>query len=161
MKSVRSIVVTLALAAALLALRAPAFANFTPAQLATISASPPPHAALPLGLSFEDENGRPTTIGNAIGGVPAVVIFADYTCRTLCGPIVEFTAAGLAKTGLRPGVDYRLVVINPLPVRPPGASRRPRRARAGPRLPPARGPAAAAPGGMRRIRLGAWPAGRR
>ena len=111
MKSVRSIVVTLALAAALLALRAPAFANFTPAQLATISASPPPHAALPLALSFEDENGRPTTIGNAIGGVPAVVIFADYTCRTLCGPIVEFTAAGLAKTGLRPGVDYRLVVI--------------------------------------------------
>ena len=39
------------------------------------------------------------------------MIFADYTCRTLCGPIVEFTAAGLAKTGLRPGIDYRLVVI--------------------------------------------------
>ena len=38
-------------------------------------------------------------------------VFADYTCRTLCGPIVEFAAAGLAKTGLRPGVDYRLLVI--------------------------------------------------
>ncbi len=43
--------------------------------------------------------------------MPAVVIFADYTCRTLCGPILEFTAAGLGKTGLQPGIDYRLVVI--------------------------------------------------
>jgi protein SCO1/2 len=111
MKCVRGILVTFAVAAAAQALPAPAIANFTSAQLATISASPPPHAVLPLGLSFKDENGRSTTIKNAIGGVPAVVIFADYTCRTLCGPIVEFTAAGLAKTGLRPGLDFRLVVI--------------------------------------------------
>jgi protein SCO1/2 len=40
-----------------------------------------------------------------------VLIFADYTCRTLCGPIVSFAAAGLAQSGLRPGADYRLVVI--------------------------------------------------
>jgi protein SCO1/2 len=86
-------------------------ANFTSAQLAQISASPSSQAALPLELSLEDENGRATTIGSAIGGVPAVLIFADYTCRTLCGPILEFTVAGLAKTGLRPGADYRLVVI--------------------------------------------------
>ncbi len=51
------------------------------------------------------------TVGDAIGGVPALVVFADYTCRTLCGPIVEFVAAGLGKTGLRPGADYRLLVI--------------------------------------------------
>jgi|SRR5579862_6460111 len=111
MKSVRHIAAMIAIAAAAVALSMPASANFTSAQLATISASPPPHAVLPPALSFRDENGRTTTIKNAIGGVPAVVIFADYTCRTLCGPIVEFTAAGLAKTGLRPDVDYRLVVI--------------------------------------------------
>ena len=86
-------------------------ANFTSAQLAAISASPPPHAALPLALSLKMRTAAPRRSANAIDGVPAVVIFADYTCRTLCGPIVEFTAAGLAKTGLRPGVDYRLVVI--------------------------------------------------
>ena len=51
------------------------------------------------------------TLSDAIGGVPAFVVFADYTCRTLCGPIVEFAAAGLGKTGLRPGADYRLLVI--------------------------------------------------
>ena len=86
-------------------------ANFTSAQLAQIAAIPPPHAQLPPTLAFRDERGRTILIRQAIGGVPAVVIFADYTCRTLCGPIVEFTADGLGKTGLTPGKDYRLVVI--------------------------------------------------
>lgn len=90
---------------------APAQANFTSAQLARIAATPSPHAVLPQALMFQDEGGRPVTLKNAIGGVPAVVIFADYTCRTLCGPIVEFTADGLDKTGLTAGQDYRLVVI--------------------------------------------------
>jgi protein SCO1/2 len=103
--------VIVALAAVVLTPALPADANFTAAQLASIAAAPPAHAALPLDLPFRDEDGRTATIGSAIGGVPALVIFADYTCRTLCGPIVEFTAAGLAKTGLRPGTDYRLVVI--------------------------------------------------
>lgn len=89
----------------------PAQANFTSAQLAQIAATPPPHAVLPQTLIFQDESGRHVTVKDAIGGVPAVVIFADYTCRTLCGPIVEFTADGLGKTGLKPGKDYRLVVI--------------------------------------------------
>lgn len=93
------------------ALAPPAMADFTRTQLASISASPPANAALPLDLVFRDENGRSTTMRDAIGGVPGLVVFADYTCHTLCGPIVEFTAAGLAKTGLRPGADYRLMVI--------------------------------------------------
>ena len=39
------------------------------------------------------------------------MIFADYTCHTLCGPILDFAVAGLAKTGLQPGLNYRLLVI--------------------------------------------------
>jgi protein SCO1 len=112
MKAMRTLAAALGIATLIVALLpAAARANFTSAQLAQISASPSPQAALPLGLSLRDENGQATTIGGAIGGMPAVVIFADYTCRTLCGPIVEFTVAGLAKTGLNPGTDYRLVVI--------------------------------------------------
>lgn len=86
-------------------------ADFTAAQLDAIAATPPPNAALPLDLGFRDENGRPVTLAHALGGRPSVVIFADYTCHTLCGPILEFAAAGLARTGLEPGADYRLVVI--------------------------------------------------
>ena len=100
-----------ALAGMTVACAVPASSNFTAAQLASISASPPPDAVLPLNLVFHDENNRPTALKSAIGGVPALVVFADYTCRTLCGPIVEFIAAGLGKNGLRPGPDYRLVVI--------------------------------------------------
>jgi protein SCO1/2 len=89
----------------------PARANFTSAQLAAIAASPPPNAALPPGLVFQDETGNAVTAKGAIGSVPALVIFADYTCRTLCGPILDFTLTGLTKSALRPGVDYRLLVI--------------------------------------------------
>ena len=110
MNPARAITAMLALVAAL-ALAPPAIAGFTQAQLASISASPPPNAVLPLDLMFRDESGNPTTIRSAIGGVPALAIFADYTCRTLCGPIIEFATAGLAKTGLRPGADYRVLVI--------------------------------------------------
>lgn len=100
-----------ALAAALLVLCGPANATFSAGELDAIAAQPPPGAALPLGLGFVDDSGRPTTLGAALRGVPGVVIFADYTCRTLCGPILEFAIAGLAKSGLRPGSDYRVVVI--------------------------------------------------
>lgn len=106
----RTTIVCLVVAATLVAVRS-AQARFTAAQLAGISAAPPPNAGLPLQLTFEDDRGQAATVAGAIGGHPAVVIFADYTCRTLCGPILEFTTAGLAQTGLKPGADYRLVVI--------------------------------------------------
>ena len=106
-----AIALTLALPPAMLTNLAPAAAGYSASQLQALSASPPRNATLPLALSFRDEVGRATTLGDAIGGVPAIVIFADYTCHTLCGPILEFAAAGLAKSGLRPGADYRLVVI--------------------------------------------------
>ncbi len=66
---------------------------------------------LPLSLGFIDDLGAPRTLGEALGARPAVLLFADYTCRTLCGPILEFAANGLEHSGLRPGADYRLVVI--------------------------------------------------
>lgn len=93
------------------AVATPANAKFSAAQLAAISASPPPNAALPADLRFRDEHGNRLTLDKAIARKPSLVVFADYTCRTLCGPILEFTVAGLAKTGLKPGVDYRLIVI--------------------------------------------------
>jgi len=102
---------------------APAHANFSSAQLAAISASQLPNATLPPDLPFRDEHGNRMTLGEAIAGKPALVVFADYTCRTLCGPILEFTAAGLAKTGLKPGIDYRLLVIGLDPKDGLGAAR--------------------------------------
>jgi protein SCO1 len=102
--------ITLA-AGAFAVLNGPASATFSSDDLAVISADPPPGAELPVTLDFVDQTGRTRTLATALAGAPDVVIFADYTCHTLCGPILEFAAAGLAKTGLRPGADYHLVVI--------------------------------------------------
>jgi protein SCO1/2 len=68
-------------------------------------------AQLPLSLPFTDDTGAPRTLGAALGGRPSILIFADYTCHTLCGPILDFAIAGLEKSGLNPGTDYRLVVV--------------------------------------------------
>ena len=86
-------------------------AGFSQAELDTVSAAPAANARLPLSTRFIDESGKALTLGDAIGNLPTVVIFADFTCTNLCGPILAFAAGGLEKTGLAPGHDYRLVVI--------------------------------------------------
>jgi protein SCO1 len=88
-----------------------AHAGMTQAALDDLTVEPRPDAALPLDLPFMDEGGQPRTLRQMLAGKPAVVVFADYTCRTLCGPILTFVAAGLEQSGLAPGADFRLVVI--------------------------------------------------
>jgi protein SCO1/2 len=85
-------------------------AGMTQATLDGLAVEPPPDAVLPLDLQFLDEGAQRRTLRQMLGK-PAVVVFTDYTCRTLCGPILSFVAAGLERSGLVPGVDYRLVVI--------------------------------------------------
>ena len=72
---------------------------------------PPANATLPLDAPLTDVDGRATTLGAAIAGRPAVVIFADYDCQQLCSPIIALTGAALKASGLAPGADYRLAII--------------------------------------------------
>jgi protein SCO1/2 len=88
-----------------------ALAAMTQATLDNLAVEPRPDAALPPGLRFLDERAQSRTFGDILAGKPAVVVFADYTCRTLCGPILTFVSAGLERSGLAAGVDYKLVVI--------------------------------------------------
>jgi protein SCO1/2 len=88
-----------------------AAAGITQAALDDLVVEPRPGAALPPGLRFLDEHAQSRTFGDILAGKPAVVVFADYTCRTLCGPILTFVSAGLERSGLAAGVDYKLVVI--------------------------------------------------
>jgi protein SCO1/2 len=89
----------------------PASAGLAPAQLDEVEAAPAIGAALPLSLRFSDVHGVDRALADIIGDTPAVVVFADYTCTNLCGPILAFAAAGLSKSGLVPGKDFRLIVI--------------------------------------------------
>ena len=86
-------------------------AALSPRVIGEVAVDARPGAPLPLSLRFIDDRGAPRSLGAALGGRPAVLVFADYTCRTLCGPILEFVVNGLEHSGLKPGTDYRLVVI--------------------------------------------------
>jgi protein SCO1/2 len=119
-------------------LPAPATAALTAGELRAAGIVPPPHAALPLGLVFRDEAGQAVTLGDALGGRPAVLVFADYTCTFLCGTALGATAAALDHTGLAAGEAFRLLVL-PLDARDgPGDAAAMRAARLDPRTPLAR-----------------------
>jgi protein SCO1/2 len=105
------LIVLAALLTLLIAGGAGAQAGLAQAVLDDVTAEPRSDAALPLGLRFSDESGQVQTLGDVLAGKPAILVFADYTCRTLCGPVLTFVAAGLERSGLAAGADYRLVVI--------------------------------------------------
>lgn len=88
---------------------APAGAALAPADLAQVGVTPPPGARLPAGLRFVDQSGRPVRLAG--GSVPTVLLFADFTCRHVCGPGLTLTAGALRDAGLRTPRDYRLIVI--------------------------------------------------
>jgi len=92
-----------------LASSGPVDAGISPADYRAIGVTVPTGAAVPLSAVVTDENGRERTIGNVIRR-PAVLIFADYTCRTLCGPAVAFATDALANSGLDKR-DFQLIVL--------------------------------------------------
>jgi protein SCO1 len=106
-------------------------AGLTQAVLDDVAVEPRSDATLPLGLRFLDESAQPRTLGDVLAGKPAILLFADYTCRALCGPILTFVAAGLERSGLAAGVDYGLVVIGLDPKDDPKSARAAKAARVG------------------------------
>jgi protein SCO1/2 len=65
---------------------------------------------VPLEAMVTNEDGRRQTLAELISK-PSVLVFADFTCTTLCGPIMEFVASALEKSGLDPTSQFRLIVI--------------------------------------------------
>jgi protein SCO1/2 len=94
-----------------LGLADPAHAGLTPKVYQQLGVSLPANAALPLDARTTDEAGRQVSFQQLLSGLPAVFVFADYTCTTLCGPIVAFVAAALEHSGLRADRQFRLVVV--------------------------------------------------
>jgi protein SCO1/2 len=98
-------------------------------ELAGVDAAPRVGSRLPLEAGFRDDAGRPETLGQALGGTPAILVFADYRCSSLCGPGLVLTALALDQTGLRPDRDYRFVVVGLDALDPPAVAASLRRAR--------------------------------
>jgi protein SCO1/2 len=100
-------------AAALLAvllLASPARAGLSRADLAAVTAAPPPGARLDPNLSAGDAAGRRHTMREWLAGRSVFFDFADYTCHTLCGTELQLLSAGIQHAHLTPA-DYRIVVF--------------------------------------------------
>jgi protein SCO1/2 len=84
-------------AALLITLAVPfcARAELTSSQLAKIEAAPQPDASLPLQLELQGEIGDTRPLRQWLGGTPSIWVPADYTCKTLCGPIVSIISDAL------------------------------------------------------------------
>ncbi len=65
----------------------------------------------PARLSLLDFANRPVAFP-ALADRPTVLVFADFTCRTLCGPVVSFVGHALDQTELQPGRDFKLAVVS-------------------------------------------------
>jgi protein SCO1/2 len=95
----------------LLAVATGAQAGLTKRELYSVSLAPPLNSAVPLELEFRDSKDNRVTLGQAIAGRPAILLFVDYTCRTICGPALAIASGALSQTGLDPATDFRLVVV--------------------------------------------------
>jgi protein SCO1/2 len=100
----------LVVTALLCCLAASQAAALTPQQYRDVGISLPAAAAVPLDAAVTDDDGRRTTLRELIAG-PAVLVFADYTCTTLCGPIVAFVSAALEQSGLIAKDRFQLIIV--------------------------------------------------
>jgi protein SCO1/2 len=100
----------LAVALAATILTSPALGRITPDDYRNVGVSAPANAAVPLDAVVTDEKGRSRALRELITK-PTVLVFADYTCRTLCGPVIAFVAAALDQSGLDAGGQYRLLAV--------------------------------------------------
>lgn len=72
---------------------------------------PKPGAKLTLDRELVDASGRKLTLGETLGGRPALVIFGYDRCPNLCGVTQQAVASDLKKTSLLPA-DYRALFIS-------------------------------------------------
>ncbi len=69
-------------------------------------------ASLPLDLTFVDETGRTTQLGEYFGSVPVVIVFGYFHCARLCPEVFAGVREGLRDAGVSPNRDYRLLAVS-------------------------------------------------
>jgi protein SCO1/2 len=82
----------------------------TPAEYDNIGVQLPQGATLPVGIKLLDESGRVVSLDDWTT-LPAVLVLSDYTCQTLCSPILSLVASSLQASNLVGGQDFKLIVV--------------------------------------------------
>ncbi len=96
-------------------------ASLSRADLAAAGVAPPAGARLDLSLVAADATGARRTIGAALAGRPAFLIFVDYRCDTLCGTELQLLSAAIESARLDPA-DFRILAIGIDPRASPAAA---------------------------------------
>jgi protein SCO1/2 len=101
-------------ASALIAIVLPvaAYAGVTKQDLERVGTShPQPNARLPMSVTLQDGKSQFRTVAAWLDKKPGVWIVADFTCQTLCSPVLRTAADALTGSGLEPGRDFNLLVL--------------------------------------------------
>jgi len=124
---IRSLRMAAAVGAGLLALAAPARADFwkskglgsttpvdvTPAVLEEVRVDEQLGAQLPLDATFTDAAGQPVRLGAAFAqGRPVVLALVYYDCPMLCGLVMSGMARAMRENGLVAGRDFTALSIS-------------------------------------------------
>jgi len=68
--------------------------------------------ALPLELSFRDENGAAVRLGDYFRGKPVILGLVYYRCPVLCTLVERGLASGLKPLDLTPGREFEVVFVS-------------------------------------------------
>lgn len=123
MKTIRGIA---ALATAFLGVSL-ASARVPQAPLRKVDFDPPAGAAVPMGLSFIDEQGRPVSLGEALGGRPTLLTLGYGECPALCSLVLNGVVRALRVLRRTAGKDFSVVTVSIDPREGPERSARLRR----------------------------------
>ena len=69
-----------------------------------------PGTLLPAAVRLRDAAGD-ETLGSALAGKPALLVFTDYRCQSLCGVVLDQLAATLPEVPLALGRDYNIISV--------------------------------------------------
>ena len=93
-----------------LATAVPAYAALTRRDLADAGFHLDPGTRLPADALLHGARGD-ETLAAALGGKPALLVFTDYKCQSLCGVVLDQLAETLPRVPLRLGQDYNIISV--------------------------------------------------
>ena len=98
-------------------------AAVTPEALAQVGVHAISGAHAPMNAAFVDQDGRAIRLRDVLADRPALLLFEDYRCTTLCGPALTIAGHALHDSGLAPGRDVGLVTVGLNPRETPADAR--------------------------------------